>query len=816
MVHAEVPHFSLVMLTPNGQIPCDFIACVPDGDPCTDDACNPATLECWDPLSEGASCTTDACTEDFTCSAGSCEGDAPDCADGEDCTFDYCDPAEGCVNSTILREVFVDASDGLVAPEEIRWGTDGRLYVADPEADRVWVFDGDGEVVDWLAVTAPRALLSLSDGDPLVGGGRRVGGSIDTTLLRFEADDGYTTSTEFTDYGPWAAASGMPAIGPFPLARTVGFVVTALADVSGQVLVGTGRQYTNGGGYVPAATLSSPEVYRFEADGTLPALIHTAAGVPEALTSGGAGRVRVGLRDRLDGEQQFYSSLTGSGFELVDIATGAVVNEAPFTRPVAGSGRIHAFAPSGFIATGWMLESDVAATWMQMPPSLWVSFSQIDNPEPEPYRGISVDAEGFVNISRGAEIIRHLGEAIDLGETDPCTLVATCDDGGIPEVGVPAEDGTECTDAAGYPGTCDAGLCEADCPDGDPGDDGDACTEDEVCADGVCGGSQVNCEAPAGACQEAVCDPVDGCTSMDIADGTPCTEDGSACTTAGTCDEGSCVGEESVQCPEPTACQVAVCDDAIGCLEEADLDGTPCDEGSCEAGSCVAETTPVLCVANEHQGGGVSCFDAAGTLVASFSEAVSPEACPIGCSSMTCPGPLGEECAELGTDPLVAHGASGITALDGQLYFSSDNLCQLLAVDQTTLETYSLPMCFRVNQNNVNALATREGELVLVSSAGGVVVGLDPAAPPAEAGPAWIEGLIRPQGFATDPATGHSYVIDPTIIHELIPQADGSFLSSSWFDLTSVDAAHESQGGMVIHDGQLYYTHHGVDSPRAR
>ncbi|MBM4353687.1 MAG: hypothetical protein FJ109_07795 [Deltaproteobacteria bacterium] len=74
-----------------------------DGNPCTDDACDPKagctfapnTLACND---------GNACTTVDKCSAGACVGSAsPDCDDGNPCTTDWCDPVAGCkhANNTV-------------------------------------------------------------------------------------------------------------------------------------------------------------------------------------------------------------------------------------------------------------------------------------------------------------------------------------------------------------------------------------------------------------------------------------------------------------------------------------------------------------------------------------------------------------------------------------------------------------------------------------------------------------------------------------------------------------------------------------------
>lgn len=95
------PENNAVCLAPECEIneDCD------DGDPCTYDYCNNAicyhTVDCsLDPSCDGLPCDDeDLCTENDECVGGVCEGTPLDCGDGDPCTNDYCDPSEGiCFN----------------------------------------------------------------------------------------------------------------------------------------------------------------------------------------------------------------------------------------------------------------------------------------------------------------------------------------------------------------------------------------------------------------------------------------------------------------------------------------------------------------------------------------------------------------------------------------------------------------------------------------------------------------------------------------------------------------------------------------------
>ena len=74
------------------------LVCV-DGNPCTDDSCNPDAgcefVANQDMCDDGNLCTvTDQCLD------GVCKGSGvPDCDDGNLCTTDWCDPVQGCVNT---------------------------------------------------------------------------------------------------------------------------------------------------------------------------------------------------------------------------------------------------------------------------------------------------------------------------------------------------------------------------------------------------------------------------------------------------------------------------------------------------------------------------------------------------------------------------------------------------------------------------------------------------------------------------------------------------------------------------------------------
>tara|TARA_B100000579_G_scaffold364308_1_gene323234 strand:- start:752 stop:2821 length:2070 start_codon:yes stop_codon:yes gene_type:complete len=91
----------------------DAIECN-DGNPCTDDFCNPATGICQTSNNTNACDDKNACTSGDTCSGGSCSGPLVDCNDNNDCTQDSCNPTSGCLNEALSG---TDCDDGDLCTE---------------------------------------------------------------------------------------------------------------------------------------------------------------------------------------------------------------------------------------------------------------------------------------------------------------------------------------------------------------------------------------------------------------------------------------------------------------------------------------------------------------------------------------------------------------------------------------------------------------------------------------------------------------------------------------------------------------------------
>ena len=141
-------------------------------------------------------------------------------------------------------------------------------------------------------------------------------------------------------------------------------------------------------------------------------------------------------------------------------------------------------------------------------------------------------------------------------------------------------------------GTCDmtTGMCSNPAkPDGTTCDDGNACTQADTCAAGVCAGANpVTCTAMDQCHDVGMCDPTTGmCSRPNKMDGAMC-DDGNKCTQSDTCSAGVCTGSNPMTCAAMDACHTAgTCDPTAGaCSNPSAADGTACPGGSCKSGVC--------------------------------------------------------------------------------------------------------------------------------------------------------------------------------------------------------------------------------------
>jgi hypothetical protein len=129
-------------------------------------------------------------------------------------------------------------------------------------------------------------------------------------------------------------------------------------------------------------------------------------------------------------------------------------------------------------------------------------------------------------------------------------------------------------------------------PNTQPCDDGDLCTEGDICADSICvSGQPKNCDDE-NLCTEDACNELGTCVQTPIAGSC---EDGNACTTNDTCQGGACQPGQPLKCNDSNTCTDDSCDPQEGCVHAPNMqacnDGDACTladactDGVCQGGS---------------------------------------------------------------------------------------------------------------------------------------------------------------------------------------------------------------------------------------
>ena len=210
-------------------------------------------------------------------------------------------------------------------------------------------------------------------------------------------------------------------------------------------------------------------------------------------------------------------------------------------------------------------------------------------------------------------------EGVCVGGGDcTCTENADCapfDDGNLCNGTLACVEG-ECVPAEGSEVVCndtgvnpcvavqcvpDTGNClSSPVNDGDECNDKDACSANDVCAEGVCGGTKLNCD-DGKLCTDDACDAALGCTHTfnDAA-----CEDGNSCTENDKCKQGTCSGTPTVACGCESDADCAAFDDGNKCNGTLVCSDSKClvdpstvvscalatDATGCQIDQCIPET----------------------------------------------------------------------------------------------------------------------------------------------------------------------------------------------------------------------------------
>jgi hypothetical protein len=201
------------------------------------------------------------------------------------------------------------------------------------------------------------------------------------------------------------------------------------------------------------------------------------------------------------------------------------------------------------------------------------------------------------------DVAEPLDGADEAGPSD--TLDSEPEDGNasaqeVIEGDTSAQDGgldqDDATDSGG-----DSGALPTDCTDLDEDtlcDDGDLCTLDDACREGVCTGALLDCSDKDPCTEDEAC-VAGACTATTWPDDKSC-DGANGCAFAGTCLQGICEPDTPL-CPSDDPCKVGACVDEV-CVFESAPNFTLCnDDDAC--------TTYDRCISGYCYGSPLNCKD---------------------------------------------------------------------------------------------------------------------------------------------------------------------------------------------------------------
>ncbi len=135
------------------------------------------------------------------------------------------------------------------------------------------------------------------------------------------------------------------------------------------------------------------------------------------------------------------------------------------------------------------------------------------------------------------------------------------------------------------------GYCRAD-PDNTPCPDSNLCNGTEVCRSGSCtAGTALNCD-DGSICTTDACNPSTGCTHTPANNGASC-DDRNVCNGQETCQNGTCLSQNPLNCDDGNGCTADACDSISGCLHTQLPDSAWCSDNNacngletCRGGVC--------------------------------------------------------------------------------------------------------------------------------------------------------------------------------------------------------------------------------------
>ena len=528
-----------------------------DGNGCTVDVCQADGTCGHGTLADGATCTDgNSCTQGDICTAGICAtGTLLNCADGNECTDDGCDPWTGqCAHTQSIRPC--TAGDACNLAMVCSAGTCGPGPAM--ETTRVGGATVYGDFIDGTALDARFAagmggMVRQSDG------GLLVADTGNAALRRIAPDDVVTT------WGNKSGTLGDGPVGSVGTGKPLGVAVDRRGSVYftsygqiGRILQGQSTIWCGTGavglldGACAGAKFNAPAQLAFATDGTL-YVADTGNHVLRAISASGvvstaAGTGTQGYVDgpivsaQLDAPQGVAVGLDGSVFFSDAGAKRIRKLKNGVVSTIAGGGSSLA-SPSltsqlALLKPSWLSVDFSGALYVSDSTRLWriaaSNATQILGNVPTYSSGYITDGATTTaqQVLVGGTVPNGDGsvEFVDDRTVRHLTAyVRTCDDGN----GCTADSCAAKTGACGHAPFADASACS----------DGDACSTADACANGACIGSVVSCD-DGEPCTVDNCNPYSAICEHIVRPGF--CDDGDICTGAEACLNGTCTSQTAM------------------------------------------------------------------------------------------------------------------------------------------------------------------------------------------------------------------------------------------------------------------------------
>jgi hypothetical protein len=510
-----------------------------DGNPCTLDVCDDAEGCLYEDLNEGECLDGDACTIGDHCDSGTCIGQPIQCDDGDVCTEDLCDGLGGC--TTEFNTAGCDDGDPCTVNDTCSEGTCSG-YTVDCEcaidADCQPLEDDDlcnGTLVcntsklPHLCTINPETVVTCPLPDP---------GS-DAICLAVSCDPETGACSLVPDHEGYACDDGD--------ACTIG-------DTCIEGVCSPGVPQNCNDGNLCTDDTCEPDTGCVYADNTAPCNDGDFCTANDTCADG--------------------ACVAGGALPCDD---GNVCNGTETCHPDSGCLPGQPLAcDDGNICNG----------------------IEACNPETGCDDGIPLVCDDG-NLCNGDETCNQdkgcqPGTPLACDDSNPCNGEETClpAEGCQPGEELECEDENPCTVDSCEPGQgCLHTPNQANC------EDGNMCTTGDLCVDGECqSGSTLNCDDD-NLCTTDICIPDQGCIHM--LNDAPC-DDKDVCTTGDHCELGECISSGMLSCNDNNPCTNDSCDPINGCgfvpNDATCSDANECTTGDhCNQGLCVP-TDMLTCV----------------------------------------------------------------------------------------------------------------------------------------------------------------------------------------------------------------------------